>query len=143
MVVQTCLPRTTEGRVKVARDEAALANADPAVVNRSSAELLTAGEEATVAGSGGIVKARVSDISQAIAWRERRLVFKSETLENVVAEINRCSTRQFRIESERARHIQLTATLDADQPESLATFLQHYSGLRVEDRGTEFVIQER
>jgi transmembrane sensor len=118
-----------EGRVKVAEE------------SLDTVELLAAGEEATIVDKGRIRKATVADIPRVVAWRERRLVFKAETLENVVAEINRYSTRQFRIEGERARATLLTATFDADKPESLATFLQQYSNLAVETRGEVLLIR--
>lgn len=138
------LPKDTrvwviEGRVKVARQ----ASASSARATPGGVEFLTAGEQAIIAGSGEIAKAKSADISQAIAWRERRLVFKAETLQNVVTEVNRYSSRQFRIEGEHAKEMQLTATFDADQPEALARFLENYAGLKVEARGEEFVIREQ
>lgn len=125
-----------DGRVKVAREDVRASSAD-------RVEFLAAGEEATISGSGPIVKAKVADISQAVAWRERRLVFKAQTLESVVNEVNRYSARQFRVEGERARQTLLTATVDADHPEALAAFLREYANLAVEDRADGFLIRER
>jgi transmembrane sensor len=125
-----------DGHVKVARETASAPSS-------KQVEFLAAGEEATIADSGRIVKAKVSDVSRAIAWRERRLVFKAEPLSTVVNEINRYSARQFRVEGERARQTLLTATVDADHPEALAAFLRQYADLSVEDEGDGFVIRER
>jgi transmembrane sensor len=149
-----------EGRVKVARHEAAMMTdaTRPSEVAGSPAprsgmpvagasprtvEFLAAGEEATIADNGLIVKGEAPDIALTVAWRQRRLVFKAETLEHVVAEINRYSARPFRIDGEKARQTRLTATFDADNPQSLATFLQQYSDLTVEASGDGFVIHER
>jgi transmembrane sensor len=153
-----------EGRVKVAHRETALmtdaipptqsagsttppSDVPPTMpVERESppsVELLAAGEEATVAGNGRIVKSEAPDVALSVAWRQRRLVFKAEPLEHVVAEINRYSARHFRIDGEKARQTRLTATFDADNPQSLATFLQQYSDLTVEASGEGFVIHER
>jgi transmembrane sensor len=149
-----------EGRVKVAHHETALmtdatrpADAAGGLTPRSAmsvagesprnVELLVAGEAATIADDGLIVKGEAPDVALSIAWRQRRLVFKAETLEHVVAEINRYSARQFRIDGEKARQTRLTATFDADNPQSLAAFLQQYSDLTVDTSGEGFVIHER
>jgi transmembrane sensor len=102
---------------------------------------LRAGEQAVIHSSGRVVKHAAADVTRAIAWRERRLVFKAERLENVVAEINRYSTRRVRIEGEAARNTLLTATFAADSPESLAEFLKRYSTLTVESRSDGWVIR--
>jgi transmembrane sensor len=129
-----------EGRVKVASHSYPSGRSDPGI---APANLFAAGEEATVSGSGQIIRSRAPDIAQAVAWRERRLVFRAERLVDVVAEINRYSPRQFRVVGDRARDTRLTATFDADRPEALAAFLSGYSDLVVRDDGAAFVIQER
>jgi transmembrane sensor len=146
-----------EGRVKVARDEEAL-SVPPSQTPESTAELpklsrppasaaavtlLGSGEEASVAANKRIVSRKVADIDQTVSWRERRLIFRSERLENVAAELNRYSTRQFHIEGQQARDTRLTATFDVDNPALLAEFLQKYSNLSIEAQGDDFVIRER
>lgn len=145
-----------EGRVKVGHQRGSLdvpsAQAGQHASPRGSSErptevpdpnLLGAGEEVTVGGNGRIVRQRAGDIAQAVAWRERRVVFRAERLEDVVLEINRYGSRHFRIIGERARDTLLTATFDIDSPESLATFLQRYSTLAVRNDGDDFVIEDR
>lgn len=140
-----------EGRVRVAhRASESLPSrrqsTSPPVLSEAQEEaagLLSAGEEARIESGGRIVRQKSPDIAQVIAWRERRVVFRAERLENVVAEINRYTTRRFRIEGTRARDIRLTATFDADKPESLAAFLEQYADLSVEATPDGFVIQER
>jgi transmembrane sensor len=105
--------------------------------------LLSAGEEAVITNRGGIAKQAIADKNQTTAWRERRLVFRAARLEDVVNEINRYNTRRFEIEGETARNTRLTATFDADSPESLATFLKQYSGLSVHPAGSGFVIRSQ
>jgi transmembrane sensor len=126
-----------EGRVKVSAQNSARAPF------AGTAELVGAGQEASVAGDGRIVRRTPADISRAVAWRERRLVFHEARLEEVVAEINRYSMRRFFIEGEIARETRLTATFDVDDPESLANFLERYSRLSVQRRGEHFAISER
>ena len=77
-----------------------------------------------------------------MAWRERRVVFRTERLENVAEELNRYGTRRFRVIGDRARSIRLTATFDVDSPESLVSFLQRYGDLSVSADGEGFVIRD-
>jgi transmembrane sensor len=121
-----------EGRVKVGKES---------LRSDAGKNILAAGDEALIAGDGRIVRHEAADVGLAVAWRERRLVFRAERLEDVVAEINRYSTRRFHVEGEKARDTRLTATFDADKPEALAAFLRQYSDLAVEQREEEFVIR--
>ncbi|MBL8271159.1 FecR family protein [Steroidobacter sp.] len=123
-----------EGRVKLADSRT------PATPN-ATPNLLSAGEEAVIASDGGIIRQATADRKQTTAWRERRLVFRAERLEDVVNEINRYNTRRFQIDGDAARNTRLTATFDADSPESLATFLKQYSNLSVHPDGSGFVIR--
>lgn len=108
----------------------------------AGADLLGAGEEATVVDDGDIVRHASGDVARAVAWRERRVVFRAERLENVVAELNRYGTRRFRVIGDRARSMRLTATFDVDSPESLVSFLQRYGDLSVRADGEGFVIRD-
>lgn len=123
-----------EGRVKLASTNAPDVAAAPA-------NLLSAGEEAVIARDGNIIRQAIADRNQTMAWRERRLVFRAARLGDVVEEINRYNTRRFEIQGEAARDTRLTATFDADSPESLAAFLKQYSGLSVQPAGNGFVIR--
>jgi transmembrane sensor len=139
-----------EGRVKVARDEAALADVSEMGEPNDHGKgqhhafigFLAAGEQTTVTANKSTINT-TADITEAVAWRERRLVFHNERLATVVAEINRYGTRHFRIEGELAQETRLTATFSVDQPESLIAFLQQYSELSVESRDDSIVIQAR
>ncbi len=143
-----------EGRVKVTHrtrplaqpiddpGEGAVPKSGTVRATIAGAGLLDAGEEATVAADGGIVRHASADVTRAVAWRERRVVFRTERLENVAEELNRYGTRRFRVIGDRARSIRLTATFDVDSPESLVSFLQRYGDLSVSADGEGFVIRD-
>lgn len=143
-----------EGRVKVTHrtrslaqpidgpGEGAVPKSGTGRATIAGAGLLDAGEEATVAADGGIVRHASADITRVVAWRERRVVFRAERLENVAEELNRYGTRRFRVIGDRARSIRLTATFDVDSPESLVSFLQRYGDLSVSADGEGFVIRD-
>jgi transmembrane sensor len=100
-----------------------------------SASEITAGEQARVSAAGAIVKQTHADLQRAVAWRERRLVFRGDTLEDVAREFNRYNTLQIQIEDASVRDRRLTATFDADDPQSLVLFLQKSGDLRVDEHG--------
>lgn len=103
---------------------------------------LDAGQEARIA-TGGKISRTDPDVSTALAWRERRMVFKGETLEAVAMEFNRYNRRQIRVEGEAARGKLLSGTFDADDPDSLILFLRKLDDLEVESGGEGLVIRSR
>jgi ferric-dicitrate binding protein FerR (iron transport regulator) len=90
-----------------------------------------ASEEARV-DPGGILSVRaVPDVADAVAWRERRLVFRQETLEHIVAEFNRYSARQMHLEGADVSRRVFSGVFDADDPDSLAQVLARDPSLSV------------
>ncbi len=90
-----------------------------------------AGEQAQVSAGGEVVTQPVSDISGAVAWRERRLVFRGDPLDVVAREFNRYNRLQIRIEGDAVRAKRMTAVFDADDPRSLVLFLKSDAQLNV------------
>jgi transmembrane sensor len=104
---------------------------------------LSAGEEAHVGARGAIVKQTEADIVRATAWRERRLVFSAERLEDIAAEFGRYSPRRIVPADAAAREKRITGTFDADDPDSLILFIRKLNEFAVETSGDEFVIRAR
>jgi transmembrane sensor len=100
---------------------------------------LSAGEQASIAPNGRIVKAAAADMDRAMAWRQRRLVFRSDSLASVAAEFNRYNTLKIRVEGEAVQGRQLIGTFNADDPESLVQFLAQEQDLKVE-RGEDVLV---
>jgi transmembrane sensor len=126
-----------EGVVQIMHSAAAAASPTRAAgpTPLVSASQITAGEQARVSAAGAIVKQTHADLQRAVAWRERRLVFRGDTLEDVAREFNRYNTLQIQIEDASVRDRRLTATFDADDPQSLVLFLQKSGDLRVDEHG--------
>lgn len=101
-------------------------------VRLADAAELSAGQEARIFPDGRISEQTTLEIDRAVAWRERRLVFRSDRLAEVAAEVNRYSARPIRIEGDAARNLRLTAIFDADDPDSLVRFLGRMENLSVE-----------
>ncbi len=133
-----------EGRVNVTPEvHPALAKFDvPAmsVPEDPATRSVGASEEARI-DRGGVLSVRaVPDVSDAVAWRERRLVFRQETLEHIVEEFNRYGARQIHLEGTDVANRVFTGVFDADDPDSLAQVLARDSSLSVSFSGHVIVV---
>jgi len=104
---------------------------------------VAAGEKAAVTLDGTIAVSVAPDVKQAIAWRQRRLVFTADPLEEVAAQFNRYNELKIRVEGATVRARELIGTFDADDPESLVQFLEQEKNLLIERGRTELVIRAR
>jgi transmembrane sensor len=100
--------------------------------------------EAARVERGGLLSVRaVADVSDVVAWRERRLVFRQETLEHIVAEFNRYSSRQIRLQGDNVTSRVYTGVFDADDPDSLAQVLARDPSLSVSYSDRVIVVNSR
>jgi len=90
-----------------------------------------ASQEARVERGGVLSVRAVPDVADSVARRERRLVFRQETLEHIVAEFNRYNARQIHLENAAVASRVFTGVFDADDPDSLAQVLARDSSLSV------------
>jgi transmembrane sensor len=104
---------------------------------------VSAGEQARISADGGIITRSVPDLAQIVSWRERRLVFRADRLEEVATQFNRYNALQLRIEDDALRGKQITGVFDADDPRSFVQFLQRDNTLAVEDGGGEEILIRR
>jgi transmembrane sensor len=106
-----------------------------------NAEPVSAGEQVEITRNGAVAKEPDANVNEAIAWREQRLIFRGERLEDIAAEFNRYNPVQIRVEGDAARNRRLTGTGTANSPESLVQFLNQYEDLRVDRRGDVIVVK--
>jgi transmembrane sensor len=136
-----------EGTVQVSTDavdiaSSASATATASGLERPSSATVRAGQQARVA-AGSVDTRSDPEIASSVVWRERRLVFRGEPLEDIAAEFNRYTPRHIRVEGEIARGKRLAGTFSADDPESLILFLSRYPDLVVERTDAEIIVRER
>lgn len=130
-----------EGKVEISRvrppialanDSSAMATSTNAGEERDSPiatpsngpSLLSAGEAARIDGPGSISVATVVDVTDSVAWRQRRLVFREEALQTIAEEFNRYNrSPQLIVEGEVLRSRRYGGTFDADDPESFVQFI--------------------
>lgn len=116
---------------------------ETAAASQAPTPRVSAGEQARISADGEIVKRTVPDLAQIVSWRERRLVFRAERLEDVATQFNRYNVVQLRVEDDGLRGKQITGVFDADDPRSFVQFLQRDTTLAVEDGDGEISIRRR
>ncbi len=112
--------------------------------SRPAAQFLQAGEEAYIRLNGAIQRNPSAAVSNAVAWRERRLVFSDASIEDMVLEFNRYNqSLQFKLREVPPGTYRFAGIFDADDPESLADLLAREPDLMLERSGGEIVIRRR
>jgi len=127
-----------EGKVQVTQAGSGVA------MPRTAPVPLAAGEEARVQSSGTIEHRRTPDMAEAIAWQQRKLIFKRTSLDDMAAEFNRYNKSiHILVEGIEPGEFRFTGAFDADDPQSLAVLLSKEPDLLVEQRDREIVIRKR
>lgn len=103
---------------------------------------LSAGEEASITGSGNISSRRLPASQKLAMWRERRLEFHDATIVEVAAEFNRYSNRPIRIDGPLDADKAISGIFNADDPEALLQFLRRDPSLQVEYRADAILIRQ-
>jgi transmembrane sensor len=100
---------------------------------------LKTGEGVRIAPDG---RTQPIDAAQAAAWRNRRLIFRNDTLADIAAELNRYNRRpQVRIADQKAGARRFAATFDVNAPEALVHVLQIEPDLAVTYTEEEIVVR--
>lgn len=128
-----------EGKIQITANGPAIATGTNIVPTA-----LKTGESAEIAHDGKIDRKEHADVSSAVAWRQRRVVFDNAPLEELVREFNRYNlSPQLRVEGITAGARHYSGDFDANDPESLATLLSRESDLSIERRGDDIIIKQR
>lgn len=106
------------------------------------AQTLAAGEEASIT-NGQVIKHLADDVNNAVAWRQRQLVFRRATLAEVADEFNRYNQTQIHIEGDALRGKRLSGTFSADHPQALIMYLSKDPSLSVQSNGDLWIVQPR
>src|ERR1700728_1170521 len=140
-----------EGRVKVTTAAAAPAAsgsgaapvAGPTAPRAAAVRSLGASQEAQVSHEGSVSIREVSNVSDTVAWRERRLIFRDQTLEQIVGEFNRYRAHPIRLEGSGVSERVYTGVFDADDADSLLQVLARDPALAVEREGEATLVRLR
>lgn len=134
-----------EGKVKML-PSADAGSTTAVAVDRSPAlsSAVGIGEQVKVSSNGQVQRKRVKDIDHVAAWRQRRLLFRDSTLDEMTRQFNRYNaTPKFHIEGERVKQRHYSGTFDADDPHSLEQLLTKENDLVIENNGRDIFIRAR
>lgn len=123
-----------EGRVSVSSGEKYVSRIDQA-----PAIQLVRGDRAEIVPNQPIVKSE-ADETDAIAWRESRLIFRDQPLSEVVDEFNRYNKLKLAIEDPALASQKISAVFDANSPRTLVKFISAGSNVAVDDRDAQRII---
>lgn len=131
-----------EGKVKVFDVHTRLTHLG---VSGSGPVSVAAGEEAQVVQSTGRIELHPeANVAEAIAWQQRKLVFRRTSLEEIAEEFNRYNKFvQIHLEQIPPRAFRFSGAFNADDPQSLATLLMHEPDLIVQQSEGEIIIRQR
>ena len=104
---------------------------------------LNANQEAQISPAGAVTVLDVPDISDTVAWQQRRMVFRQQPLGHIVEEFNRYSPRKVRLEGASIESRVYTGIFDVDDPDSLAQVLARDPELVVATSDGGIVIRPR
>lgn len=117
-----------EGKVEISSDAAAVTAAANSTQGQDQppghTDFLSAGEVARIDGPASISVSSVADPTESVAWRQRRLMFREESLATIAEEFNRYNrSPQIVVEGESLRNRRYGGTFDADDPDSFVEFV--------------------
>ena len=99
-----------------------------------------AGQQVEVVGSVLPAAARPVDLSEAMAWLQRKIIFDRQPLGAVADDFNRYNHVQFTIDDPALRRMTISGTFDANDTDSFAAFLGSLDGVRVERQANRYQV---
>lgn len=131
-----------EGRVRVTPATI------PSVLGRSAQapvpqQQLSAGEGLKVREHGEMSAPTPVNLAEVNAWQQRRLVFRDDTLNTIVAEFNRYNREQIRIEDAALAQMRYSGVLDADHPEGLLNYLSAHHEVQILRKDENVLLRRR
>jgi transmembrane sensor len=112
------------------------------IANRSKPDrslFVDAGEQVTVTATAA-PRAMAANVTAAVAWTQRRLVFDDSTLSEVVEEFNRYNLRRIVVLDPALERFPISGAFSSSDPASLLRFLQAQPGIVVTTHDSEIDI---
>ncbi|WP_157995093.1 FecR family protein [Peristeroidobacter soli] len=105
---------------------------------------LDGGEEAEIRIDGSVHRIPDAVVANAVAWRQRRLVFNDAWLEDMVTEFNRYNRNlQLKLEGVPEHSYQYDGIFDAADPQSFVDLLSKEPDLQIEREGADVFVRRR
>ncbi|UNK49406.1 FecR domain-containing protein [Lysobacter sp. S4-A87] len=104
---------------------------------------LAPGEQLTIDGRGVIGARQLLDLAAAHAWPQGDLVFRQRRLDELLAEMNRYSPVQLRLQDPALGSLQVSGVFHAGDQEALVAALERGWSLRAQREGAEEIVLSR
>ena len=131
-----------EGRVQISKGSGTVFETTPPAPKAEA--FLAAGEQAEIDKRGRVAGQHRTDLARVSAWSQHRLVFKQESLAEIVTQFNRYnSSPRFKVVGASISERRYSGVFNVDDPQSLRALLAGEPDLIVEDQGEEIVIRLR
>lgn len=114
-----------------------------AVPSSGSAQVLAAGQQATVTPTGIVQVHLQANIAAATGWLQQELIFTDEPLSVVIDEFNRYSRRTILLDDPSLAQFKINAVFNTTNPQSFLRFLSRMEGVRVDATEREIHITRR
>jgi transmembrane sensor len=92
---------------------------------------LAAGQRARVTSTGEVLAEEGPSVDRVAMWPQRRLVFRADSLADVVADFNRYHTRPMLLDDPALAAIRISGTFDSSDPQSLIDYLSKVEEVNV------------
>jgi transmembrane sensor len=97
---------------------------------------VTTGQQVRIDSGSASPEPVATNLDQALAWLQHKIVFEHRPLGEVAAEFNRYGSIPVEIDDEELRVLPVSGMFDAGDTESFVAFLQRLPGVRVERTST-------
>ena len=95
--------------------------------------VLAAAERIVITDAGGSAPEHVSNVTTAMSWTQRQLVFEHRPLVEVAEEFNRYNRAHIEIEGTALQQQEVTGVFRSDDPASFLSFLSNIPGVEVRE----------
>ncbi|QDX82659.1 hypothetical protein B9N43_16315 [Denitratisoma sp. DHT3] len=121
-----------EGRVAVRPDRAAEGNA---------VQNLVAGQKLLLDAANHRITVSAVDAERATAWRSGQVYFEAATLEQVVADVNRYTLKQFVIDDATLKSIRLSGNFHIGDTDSVKFVLKRAFAIEASEQGNKILLR--
>lgn len=127
----------TDGKVLVAKQEAQQTIENVIALRLPASSMTVAKGEKVVLGTPEetIAKADENEINAQLSWRQGNLVFRGETLETALAEINRYTSVQFEVIDEQIKQERIAGLFKAGDVDGLLAALEQNFNIHYQHMG--------
>jgi transmembrane sensor len=113
----------------------------PSLPAKTPSRTLGASQEARVSHLGSVSIREVNNVTDTVAWRERRLIFTDQPLGQIVDEFNRYRANPIRLEGPGVSTRTYTGVFNADDTDSLVEVLARDPALAVDQSPDGIVVR--